>query len=187
MTLRDAYEQIQTQSDELQRKNEKLRANSNEILVKNDDLMAKSEELQKANETLEEKVKQRTAELEKAYISLKESEERLADAQRIAHVGSYDWNIATNEEYWSDELYHIFGLDPQFELNHNTFLNWIHPEDLEYVSHAINEALNGKPYNIDYRIILPDGKERIIYSQGGAIFDEKNTPIRMRGNSSGYY
>jgi PAS domain S-box-containing protein len=181
MTLRDAYEQIQTQSDELQRKNEKLRANSNEILVKNDDLIAKSEELQKANETLEEKVKQRTAELEKAYISLKESEERLADAQRIAHVGSYDWNITTNEEYWSDELYHIFEIDPQFELNHNTFLNWIHPEDLEYVSHAINEALNGKPYNIDYRIILPDGKERVIYSQGGAIFDEKNTPIRMRG------
>ena len=139
------------------------------------------EALKKAHDTLEEKVKERTAELEEAYNSLKESEERLAEAQKIAHVGSYDWNIATNEEYWSDELYRIFGLDPQFELNHNTFLNCTHPEDLEYVSHAINEALNGKPYNIDYRIILPDGEERVIYSQGGVIFDEKNTPIRMRG------
>ncbi len=186
--LQDAYEQIQTQtdklqmqSDELQMKNEKSLANSNEIQLINNELIAKSEELQKANETLEKKVKQRTEELEKANISLKESEERLVNAQKIAHVGSYDWNVATNEEYWSDELYRIFGFDPQFELNHNTFLSRIHPEDLGYVNHAINEALNGKPYHIDYRIILPDGEERVIHSQGKVIFDEKNTPDRMRG------
>jgi PAS domain S-box-containing protein len=139
------------------------------------------ESLKKVRNTLEEKVKERTAELEKAYDSLKESERRLAEAQKLAHVGSYDWNIVTNEEYWSDELYHIFGLDPQIELDHNTFLNGVHPEDLEFVIRANNEALNGKPYNIDYRIILPDGEERFIHSQGGVIFDEKNTPIRMRG------
>jgi len=139
------------------------------------------EALKKAHDTLEEKVKERTAELQEAYNSLKESEKRLSEAQRIAHIGNWDWNIATNEEYWSDELYHIFGLDPQFELNHNTFLNCIHPDDLDYVNNAINEALNGKPYYIDYRIILPDGEERIIYSEGGAAFDEKNTSIRMRG------
>jgi PAS domain S-box-containing protein len=139
------------------------------------------EALKKAHETLEEKVKERTAELEEAYNSLKESEERLAESQKIAHVGNWDWNITTDEEYWSDELYHIFGLDPQSELDHNIFLNRIHPDDSDYVSNAINEALNGKPYYIDYRIILPDGKERIIYSEGIVIFDEKNTPIRMRG------
>jgi len=132
-------------------------------------------------DNLEEKVKERTAELDKAYKSLKESEERLAEAQKLAHVGSYDWDIATNEEYWSDELYRVFKLDPQFELNHNKFLNRIHPEDLEFLSHAINEALNGKPYNINYRKILPDGEERVIDSHGGVIFDEKNRPIRMRG------
>ena len=139
------------------------------------------EALKKAHDTLEEKIKERTAELQEAYNSLKESEERLAEAQKLAHIGSYDWNITTNEEYWSDELYHIFELDPHFELNHNIFLNCIHPEDLDYVNNAINEALNRKPYHIDYRIILPDGEERVIYSQGGVIFDEKNTPIRMRG------
>lgn len=132
-------------------------------------------------ENLDKLVKERTLELEKAYVSLKESEERLAEAQNLAHVGSYDWNIETNEEYWSDELYRIFGLDPQIELNHNKFLSYIHPDDLEYVTNSINEALNKKPYYIDYRIILPDGAERVIYSQGGAIFDEKNRPVRMRG------
>ncbi|MGB9940762.1 PocR ligand-binding domain-containing protein [Methanosarcina sp.] len=139
------------------------------------------EALKKAHDTLEEKVKERTAELQEAYTSLKESEERLADSQKIAHIGNWDWNIATNEEYWSDELYHIFGLDSQFELNHNTFLDCIHPDDLDYVNNAINEALNGKPYYIDYRIILPDGEERIIYSEGGVLFDENNAPTRMRG------
>ncbi len=139
------------------------------------------EALKQAHDTLEEKVKERTAELQEAYNSLKESEERLADSQKIAHIGNWDWNITTNEEYWSDELYHIFGLDSQFELNHNTFLDCIHPDDLDYVNNAINEALNGKPYYIDYRIFLPDGEERIIYSEGGVLFDENNTPIRMRG------
>jgi two-component sensor histidine kinase/GAF domain-containing protein len=186
--LQDAYEQIQTQtdelqmqSDELQMKNEILLTNSNKIRVINAELKVKSEEVQNANETLEKKVKQRTEELEKAYVSLKESKKSLVDAQKIAHLGSYDWNVATNEEYWSDESYRIFGLDLQFDLNHNMFLSRINPEDLGYVNHAINEALNGKLYNIDYRIILPDGKERVIHSQGEVIFDEKNTPDRMRG------
>jgi two-component sensor histidine kinase len=49
------------------------------------------------------------------------------------------------------------------------------------VNHAIDEALNGKPYHIDYRIILTDGEERVIHSQGEVIFDEKNIPHRMRG------
>jgi PAS domain-containing protein len=110
----------------------------------------KSEEsLKKSHVILEEKVKERTSELEKAYILLKESEERLAEAQKMAHVGTYDWNIATNEEYWSDELYRIFRLDPQTELNHSTFLSYIHQEDLEYVNRSIKETLNTKPYYID--------------------------------------
>ncbi len=145
------------------------------------ELKKTEEALKKAHDSLEEKVKERTSELEKAYISLKESEEHLSDSQKIAHIGNWEWNIVTNEEYWSDEVYRIFGLDPQFGLNHITFLNCIHPDDLGDVNNAINEALNGKPYNIDYRIILPDGKERVIYSEGGVFFDEKNTPIRMRG------
>lgn len=140
------------------------------------------EALKKANETLEEKVRQRTLELETAYNSLKESEQRLSDAQRIAHVGSWEWNIATNELYWTPEVYRIFELDPgEFEPSHIAFLNCVHPEDREYLNHAIKEALNKKPYDIDYRIILPDVTERVVQSQGEVIFDEKNTPILVRG------
>ncbi len=70
------------------------------------------EALKKAHESLEEKVKVRTSELEEAYQALMESEKSLAEAQRMAHLGNWDWNIVTDRLYWSDESYRIFGLEP---------------------------------------------------------------------------
>src|SRR5690606_27590984 len=69
--------------------------------------------LKETLDNLEELVKQRTAELEEAYNSLKESEKGLAKAQKMAHIGSWDWNLLTDKIYWSDEMYRIFGLKPQ--------------------------------------------------------------------------
>ncbi|WP_048171046.1 PAS domain S-box protein [Methanosarcina siciliae] len=135
-----------------------------------------------ANETLEEKVKERTAELEKAYISLKESEKGLAEAQRMAHIGNWDWDFVTGEVYWSDEMFHIFGLAPQkFGLPYNDVLNYIHPDDRDYVDNAVKEAFKGKPYNVDYRIVLADGAERIVHTHGEFFFNEENTPVKIKG------
>ena len=133
-------------------------------------------------DNLEEKVKKRTAELEKAYNSLKGSKERLAEAQKIAHIGSWDWNIVANKMYRSDELYHIFRLDPQkFDTTYGILLNYVHPDDRDRIDIDVKEALNGKPIDNNYRIILADGEERIVHMNGGVIFDEKNSPVRMRG------
>ena len=140
------------------------------------------EALKKAHETLEEKVKERTAELEQAYLSLKESEEGLAEAQRMAHIGNWKWNLVTDEKYWSDEVYRIFGLKPQeSEVTYDTFLSYVHPDDRNYVANATKEALKGKPYSINFRIILADGEERIVHEEGEVVFDEKSIPIRMKG------
>jgi PAS domain-containing protein len=131
---------------------------------------------------LDKLVEERTEELEKANNSLKEKEKTLAEAQKMAHIGIWEWNIKTGKLFWTDEVYHIFELDPQeSKPTYNAFLNYVHPQDQMSVNHAIKEALNGKPYDIDYRIILPNGEERTIYVLGETIFDEKNTPIRMRG------
>src|SRR5664280_2915645 len=100
------------------------------------------EALKKAHESLEEKVKDRTSELERAYNSLKESEERLAEAQRMAHIGNWDWNIVTNDLYWSDEVYRIFGRNPhELAPSYNEYLTYIHPDDrcLLYTSDAADE------------------------------------------------
>jgi PAS domain S-box-containing protein len=137
--------------------------------------------LKKAHNTLEKKVKERTAELEEAYISLKESEERLSEAQRIANLGNYDYDLVSNKLYWSDELYCIFGLQPQEGMTFNKFLTFIHPDDKDYVNNAVIEAMNGKHYAINYRIVRPDGEVRIVHSKREAIFDKMNKPIQAKG------
>jgi PAS domain S-box-containing protein len=140
------------------------------------------EALKKAHENLEEKVKERTAELEKAYNSLKESERGLAEAQRMAHIGNWDWDLLTGKVYWSDEIYRIYGRDPQESgATFDELLNYVHPEDRDYVNNAIIEGLNGMPNGIDYRIILANGEERIVHAYPEIIFDEKNIPVRIRG------
>ncbi len=138
--------------------------------------------LKETLDSLEEKVKERTSELEKAYNLLEESEKSLAEAQKMAHIGNWDWNIVTDKKYWSDEMYCIFGRTPkEFDTTYDTFLSYVHPEDRDYVDNATKEALKGKPYAIDYKIVSVDGEERIVHSQGEVIFDEKNIPIRMKG------
>jgi PAS domain S-box-containing protein len=139
----------------------------------------------KLKETLDNSdnlVKERTSQLEKAYRSLKESEKGLTEAQKIAHLGNWDWNIITGELYGSDESYRIFGLSPQeFGANYHAFLSCVHPDDREFVNNAVKEALHGKACSIDHRIVLPSGEERTVHNQGEVVFDEENNPVRMRG------
>ena len=149
---------------------------------------------------LEELVKERTMQLEQAYRRLKESEhdlaevqkiahkrlkeseQDLAEAQKMAHIGSWKWDILTGELHWSDEVYRIFGLNPQeFGATYDAFFNYIHPDDRDYMDNAVKTALNGKPYAVDYRIILANGSERIVHAQGEVIFNDENVPIRMKG------
>ncbi len=113
---------------------------------------------------------------------MKESEEGLAEAQRMAHIGNWKWNLINDEKYWSDEVYRIFGLEPQeFKIDHGIFLSYVHPDDRNYVANATKEALIGKPYSINFRIILADGEERIVHEEGEVVFDDKSIPVRMKG------
>lgn len=111
------------------------------------------------------------------------SEASLAKAQRIAHLGNWDWNIVTNELLWSDEIYRIFGLAPQeFGATYEAFLRSVHPEDRDQVKKAVNEAAYDKnPYSIDHRIVLPDGSERTVHEQAELTFDINGRPTRMVG------
>ena len=113
---------------------------------------------------------------------MKESEKGLAEAQRIAHIGNWDWNIITNKLYLSDEVYRIYGCEPQeLDVTRNAFLSYVHPDDRDYVDNSFKEALNEKPINIDYRIILANGEERVVHAHGEVICNEENIPVRTRG------
>ena len=115
--------------------------------------------------------------------ALRKSEASLVEAQRIAHLGNWDWDITNNELRWSDEIYRIFGLAPQqFGATYEAFLNSVHPDDRELVTESVNEALyESKPYSVDHRIVLPDGSERVVHEQAEVLRDESGRAIRMVG------
>jgi PAS domain S-box-containing protein len=140
------------------------------------------EALKKAHDILENIVKERTEELEKAYESLKESEKGLAEAQKMAHIGNWDWDLITGEVYWSEELYRIFGRDPKkLAPSFNEYLNYLHPDDRTYFEKTVKKPAIDKPNSIDHRIILDNGEERIVNIQAEVVFNERNVPIRVRG------
>jgi PAS domain S-box-containing protein len=115
--------------------------------------------------------------------ALRISGSRLIEAQRIAHLGNWEWSIKTGEIWWSDEIYRIFGLSPdRFESTYEAFLSCVHPDDRILVEKSLNEALyEGKQYNVDYRIIRPDNSERIVQAQGEVVFDKTGNPVKMVG------
>lgn len=114
---------------------------------------------------------------------IKRSEKRLAEAQRIAHIGNWEWNIEKNTLYWSDEIYRIFGLKSQESgASYEAFLDAVHPDDREFVKKSADDAINGKEYySIDLRIILPDLTERVVHEQAEIVRDEDGQPLRMVG------
>jgi PAS domain S-box-containing protein len=118
------------------------------------------------------------------------AEERLADltarvdnAQRLAKMGDYDWHIATDTNQWSDELYRIYGHEPQsFNATYERFLSHIHPEDRERITDIHKSAYaTGEPYEMIERVVRPDGEVRYLESNGQVIFDDAGAPVRMRG------
>ncbi len=138
--------------------------------------------LKEAYQGLEEKIKERTAELEEAYNSLKESEESLSEAQRMAHIGNWDWNLVTGEVHWSEELYRIFGRNPQESgATYDELLNYIHPKDREYVDNVIKKRLEGGRRGVDYRIITASGGEHTVHAESAIIFNLNKIPIRVKG------
>jgi PAS domain S-box-containing protein len=115
--------------------------------------------------------------------ALADTEAALIDAQRVAHLGSWDWDLASGSQIWSDEMFRIFGYQPQaFLPNWNVFLRSIHPEDRGEVDKAIHEAIyTGERFGLDHRIVRPDGSERIVHAEGDVVFGEKGEKDRFVG------
>jgi len=139
--------------------------------------------LRKSHDELESLVARRTTYLARTVEDLRLSEYRLAEAQRMAHVGNWDWDIAGGTLWWSDEVYRIFGLAPQqFGATYDAFLSFVHPEDRPRVTDAVNHALaENKPYAIDHRVVRPDGSERIVHEQAETVLAAAGGPVRMMG------
>jgi len=108
---------------------------------------------------------------------------RVDSAQHLASMGDYDWHIASDTNQWSDELYRIYGYEPQsFNPSYERFLANIHPDDRERIQGIHQQAYGtGDPYRMIERIVRPDGEVRYLSSNGEVIMDSSGTPLRMRG------
>ncbi|MHA3962171.1 MAG: PAS domain S-box protein [Candidatus Thorarchaeota archaeon SMTZ1-45] len=114
---------------------------------------------------------------------LRESEAKLAEAQSIAHLGHWDWDIIEDNIAWSDEIYRIFGLAPQeFEATYDAFLDSVHSDDRDFVRESVNKAIHdNQKYSIDHRIVLPDGVIRFVHEEAEVTFNEDGNAVRMMG------
>ena len=130
-----------------------------------------------------EDVLTRTTARRAAYEDARRSEQRLVEAQRISQVGSYDFEIATNTNIWSDQLYRIYGREPQsFMASYEVFLGMLHPDDVEHVTSVHQRSLSTlEPYEMEERVVWPDGQVRTLASWGEIIVDDEGNPARMVG------
>jgi len=118
-------------------------------------------------------------------LELKTNEMQLMEAQTIANLGSWEWDIQTNKVTWSDQHYRILGLEPEdLDLTYESFFACIQPDDRKLLENAIERALEDKVFpTFDYRIVRPDGTLRILQSNGRVTADETGRPVKMVGTS----
>jgi PAS domain S-box-containing protein len=115
-------------------------------------------------------------------LDVQESKTRLEEAQRIAHVGHWVWDLGNDGLTWSDETYRIFGLRPQERpMDLEAFQEMIHPEDREFLLRAKQDARGGERPDIEYRIVRPSGEVRIVHSQGNVMRDVSGQPRQRFG------
>jgi len=127
-------------------------------------------------------LKLKEAERAQSEQRLRRNESMLAEAQRLAKVGSWNWDILSDQILWSDEHYRIFGLNPhEIGMTFERFLSLVHPDDRETVRRNVELALQeGQPYECTMRAVHPDGTVRIVQSRAQVVRDDGKA-IRMFG------
>jgi PAS domain S-box-containing protein len=132
---------------------------------------------------LQELLEQALVSREAAEQALRDFQARVDNAQQLAHMGDYDWEIATDTNRWSDQLFRIYGHEPQsFSPDYERFLSMIHPDDRERVREVHQQAYaTGEPWEMTERIVRPDGEIRYLATNGQVVTDEDGSPVRMRG------
>jgi PAS domain S-box-containing protein len=119
----------------------------------------------------------------RAIEALRQNERRLARAQHVSHVGSWEWDAVAGTVIWSDELYEMYAREPAtFTPSYANFLDCVVDEDRPRVERAIESAfLRQSPFELEFRINRPDGAVRALACRGGVEFDAGGAMVRMTG------
>ena len=124
-------------------------------------------------------------ELKRSNYLIRKREAMLQEAQKLSHIGSWEWDIAHDVVTWTDELYRIFGYEPdEITITYETYLDKIHPGDKEFVNNIIQRAYKDhKPFNFYHRVLRDGGTEVTLYAHGEVSVDKHNNVVRMNGTA----
>src|SRR5581483_6613721 len=139
----------------------------------------RTQELVAINAALQLEIQERA----RTEARVRRSEEGLLEAERLARLGNWSWDVATNRVMWSDELLRIYGLRPEdFSGTFEGFLDRLPPSDRAVAERIIGDSMeNGRPFDFYHRVIRPDGTERILHARGTVEMDTTGHVIRMFG------
>jgi PAS domain S-box-containing protein len=122
---------------------------------------------------------------EDVRVAMRSSQEQLREAQRMARIGSWQWDVRTDEVTWSEEFFTIIGVDPEtVPPTYDGFFERLHPDDRERVEQTVQGGLEtGHGFRYEARIITPAGHERVIDATGDVVLDARGSPLKMVGTA----
>jgi PAS domain S-box-containing protein len=147
------------------------------------ELYRKTRELERLNQQLEDRVAERTAELEASTTQLLQSEQRRSLALAAGNMGSWEWEAATDSYLWDEGHYRIFGVDPQkFTVTSENIRTRIHKDDWHNLQNAFERiAQEGHAHQMEFRVQRPDGQIRWCVGSAAATLDKYNRVVRVSG------
>jgi PAS domain S-box-containing protein len=165
----------------------RARLSERQLRVQTAELMEQAVELEQQMEStqaLQIELEIANDQLYSANRDLERSREFLEQAQRSAHLGSWDWDIASNVVTWSDELFRVYGQEPgSLEVSFETFLDLVHPDDREMVERTVRTSLQTHtPFQFDHRVVIPGGAIRWIEGRGRVVVNGAGNPVRLVGS-----
>jgi two-component system sporulation sensor kinase A len=109
---------------------------------------------------------------------------RLAEVEELSGIGSWEWDIRTNELHWSEQLCRVYGVEPDpTPIRYEDFLARVHPDDRAAVSETVQRAFDERSSFItEHRAVHPDGSVHLIYGRGYVFTDDDGAPVRMLGS-----
>lgn len=162
----DARDNLVRYSHQLEEQTLELQAQTAELEQQAEEAQTLNEELEQLNESIQTS-----------------TEAQLAEAQSLASLGSWEWDIDRDSIKWSAELYRIYGLEPDGgEIDFDRYQSMLHPDDREISRQAVEESLaSGEPFTFHHRVVRPDGEVRTLLARGKVVVDRIGKPIRMIG------
>jgi len=117
-------------------------------------------------------------------VALRNSEQRLREAEQMAHTGAWELDLTSNLAWWSDEQYRMNGIaKSNAPLHQDIFMSLVHPDDRELISNAFKELITKGTFEGEFRIVRPDGEVRHIHGLVKTSYDETGRPVRLTGTN----